>query len=122
MLAGIKIGTDLSLSEMEDGTYKSVSDAVGGYIEHITLHGVFEGFSLYINEEGKLVGLPFNDIATSIWERVFGVYTDVIVGNAVLVSSKTDNEGNELPLSESDVEKVMELINEAFARYTHPSR
>lgn len=122
MLAGIKIGTDLSLSEMEDGTYKSVSDAVGGYIEHITLHGVFEGFSLYVNEEGKLNGLPFNDIATAVWERVFGIYTDVIVGNAVLVSSKTDNEGNELPLSESDVEKVMELINEAFARYTHPSR
>lgn len=122
MLAGIKIGTDLSLSEMEDATYKSVSDAVGGYIEHITLHGVFEGFSLYVNEEGKLNGLPFNDIATAVWERVFGIYTDVIVGNAVLVSSKTDNEGNELPLSESDVEKVMELINEAFARYTHPSR
>lgn len=122
MLAGIKIGTDLSLSEMEDGTYKSVSDAVGGYIEHITLHGVFEGFSLYVNEEGKLNGLPFNDIATAVWERVFGIYTDVIVGNAVLVSSKTDDEGNELPLSESDVEKVMELINEAFARYTHPSR
>ena len=122
MLAGIKIGTDLSLSEMADATYKSVSDAVGGYIEHITLQGKFEGFSLYVNEEGKLNGLPFNDIATAIWERVFGVYTDVIVGNAVLVSSKTDNEGNELPLSESDVEKVMELINEAFARYTHPSR
>lgn len=122
MLAGIKIGTDLSLSEMEDATYKSVSDAVGGYIEHITLDGVFEGFSLYVNEEGKLNGLPFNDIATAVWERVFGIYTDVIVGNAVLVSSKTDDEGNELPLSESDVEKVMELINEAFARYTHPSR
>lgn len=122
MLAGIKIGTDLSLSELEDGTYKSVSDAVGGYIEHITLHGKFEGFSLYVNEEGKLKGLPFNDIATAVWERVFGNYTDVIVGNAVLVSSKTDDEGNELPLSESEVEKVMELISEAFARYTHPSR
>ncbi len=122
MLAGIQITTDLQLGQLADGSYKSVSNAVGGYIEHITLHGVFEGYSLYINEEGKLNNLPFNDIATAIWERVFGVYTDVIVGNAVLVSSKTDDEGNELPLSEKQVEQVLELINEAFARYIHPTR
>ena len=122
MLAGIKIGTDISLSEMEDGTYKSISNAVGGYIEHITLHGNFEGFSLYVNEEGKLNGLPLNHIATAIWERVFGVRTDTIVGNAVLVSSKTDDEGNELPLSKKEVDKAIQLIDEALSRYTHPSR
>lgn len=121
MLAGIHITTGLELAPLEDGTYNSVSNAVGGYIEHITLHGVFEGYSLYINEEGKLNNLPFNDIATAIWERVYG-RTDIIVGNAVLVSSKTDDEGNELPLSKEQVEQVVELIREAFSRYTHPAR
>jgi hypothetical protein len=121
MLAGIKITTDETLVQLEDGSYKSVSDAVGGYIEHITLDGVFEGYSLYVNEEGKLLNLPINKVATAIWERVFGVYTDIIVGNAVLVSSQTDDEGNELPLTIEQVEQVVELINEALARYRHPS-
>jgi hypothetical protein len=121
VLAGIEIKTDLSLGQLEDGTYNSVSKAVGGYIEHITLHGVFEGYSLYINEEGKLLNLPINPVATAIWERVYG-RTDFLVGDAVLVSSKTDDEGNELPLSEEQVEKVLELIAEAFSRFTHPTR
>ena len=34
---------------------------------------------------------------------------------------KQDDEGNELPLSVEQVEQVVELINEALARYRHPS-
>jgi hypothetical protein len=56
---------------------------VGGYIE-----GVFitEDTMLFLNEEGKLNGLPFNPGATQLWESTFGAGTDYIVGDAILVS------------------------------------
>jgi hypothetical protein len=115
-IAGIHITTNLELVEMPKADYDAVSTAVGGYIEHIRLEGAFKGFSLYVHEEGKLLGLPFNDLATAIWEASYG-RTDVILGNAVLVSSKTDDEGNELPLTDAQAEAVLEATRKALLRY-----
>ena len=54
--------------------------AVGGYVEHVTLDG---RTGLWVNEEGKLTGLPVNSLATRVWEFYYGP-TDVIVGPALL--------------------------------------
>jgi hypothetical protein len=115
-LAGIQITTDLDLVEMADATYDSVNKAVGGYIQLVALRGDFEGYSMYVHEEGKLLGLPFNDIATAVWEASYGK-TDIILGNAVIVSSETDDEGNELPLSEEQAEAFLEAANKALLVY-----
>jgi len=108
-IAGIQITTDLELVEMNTADYSAISQAVGGYIEHIELSGDYAGYSLYVHEEGKLQGLPFNDIASAIWERSFGRNTDYILGNVVVVSSTTDDEGNELPLTDDQVENFLAL-------------
>lgn len=115
-IAGIHITTDLDLLEMTDVAYNSVREAVGGTIQHIALQGAFEGLALYVHDEGKLLGLPFNDIATAIWEASYGK-TDVILGNAVLVSNKVDSEGNELPLSEAKAERILNAIRNALLVY-----
>lgn len=67
-------GTDYSLDELQ--TY------VGGYIETIALAG---GLVLVVNENGKLLNLPKNDIATTM-ARVIGriAQHDYIVGDVVL--------------------------------------
>lgn len=121
MLAGITLTTDNKALPMEKTDYEAVSKAVGGYIEHITLAGKFEGFAMYLNEEGKLNGLPMNKAATAIWEMCYG-QTDVLVGDVVFLSNETDDEGNELPLTDEQVAKVNDLIGEAVQRYIHPSR
>ena len=55
---------------------------VGGMIE---LVGLPDGKDMYINEEGKIKGLPYNDQATKIAEESLMV-NDVIVGPAVVCS------------------------------------
>jgi hypothetical protein len=57
---------------------------VGGYIEIISLK---DNTYMVLNEEGKLEGLPINDVATNIWVKNFG-QTDYIVGN-VLIADNT---------------------------------
>lgn len=121
-IAGIIITTEMSLAQLHGNDYKSVREAVGGYIELVVLREEFEGYSLYVQEEGKILGSPMNDIATAVWERSFGIYTDIILGNAVLMSSKLDSEGNHLLIDDDEVEVVMGKITQAFYRYAHPSR
>lgn len=115
MVAGIIVTTDLQTVELPALDYASLSEAVGGYIELVHLRGKFDGFAMYVNEEGKLNGLPMNDLATIVWEKSFGAFTDIILGNAVLVNAETDGDGNELPLSDKQTAFLMEGLKACFA-------
>jgi hypothetical protein len=115
MVAGIIVTTDLRTVELATLDYASLSEAVGGYIQIVHLRGRFDGFAMYVNEEGKLNGLPMNDLATVVWEKSFGAFTDVIVGGAVIVNTKTDDEGNELPLTDEQTEYLMKELQSCFA-------
>jgi hypothetical protein len=115
MVAGIIVTTDLRTVELSALDYDSLSEAVGGYLQVVHLRGKFDGFAMYVNEEGKLNGLPVNDLATVVWEKSFGAFTDVIVGNAVLVNAVTDDEGDELPLSDEQTAYLMAELESCFA-------
>lgn len=67
-----KNGNDFSLDELRA--------IVEGYIEVVSLNN---GFILVLNEEGKLQGLPFNEVATNVLVRYRGA-GDYIVGTALL--------------------------------------
>ena len=54
---------------------------VGGSVEPINL---LKDMTLWVNEEGKMLNLPFNYFATKMWEKKFGVGTDYIVGDVVI--------------------------------------
>lgn len=60
---------------------EELKEYVGGWIECIFLnhHQV-----MVINEEGKLLGLPFNTTATAAYQLAFQTTQDYIVGNALL--------------------------------------
>jgi Domain of unknown function (DUF3846) len=64
-----KNGTDFQLDEL--------NEFVDGYIEVIRPPSM-PGVIMVINEEGKLKGLPYNVVATLIWQ------CDDIVGNVLL--------------------------------------
>lgn len=69
-------GTDFSLEELQD--------FVDGYIEHVSLPRPFKGNTeMWLNEEGKLIGLPRNEFATILYG------CDVIVGD-VLICKKNE--------------------------------
>ena len=69
-------------------TLKAAQDFVGGYVEGITFPN---GDYLIINEEGKLMGLPFNPEASALWKATFDNdnyvtgRNDFVVGPAILI-------------------------------------
>lgn len=62
-------------------TLEELKEYVGGWIECIYLnrHQV-----MVINEEGKLLNLPYNAIATAAFQLAFQPTKDFIVGDALL--------------------------------------
>lgn len=71
-----KNGTDFSLEELQE--------FVGGYIETITL---LDDLIMVVNEEGKLLGLPFNKAATEILWYHTNNTDDYIAGSALICES-----------------------------------
>ena len=69
-------------------TLKAAQDFVGGYVEGITFPN---GDYLIINEEGKLMNLPLNPEATTLWKATFTKdkypynSDDFVVGPAILI-------------------------------------
>ena len=82
-----KIITD----QKDEPNLKEAQKFVGGYVEGITFPN---GDYLIINEEGKLMNLPLNEIATGLWRETFTKdkyafgYDDFVVGPAILIKAK----------------------------------
>lgn len=87
----------------------TLQTAVGGYIEAKTLQG---GYTLFMNEEGKLQGLPMNERATEIWLANFPTFPDVIVGD-VVIAGGTDEEGEQLGLDPHYADVLLDMFSQA---------
>lgn len=63
-------------------TLEELQEHVGGYIEIIRLANKY---LMVVNEEGKLLNMPFNSEATDIARQHKAIYpNDMIVGNALV--------------------------------------
>ena len=75
----------------DEPRYKEVSKFVGGMVECVQFPN---GDLLLLNEEGKLMNLPLNEIATGLWRETFTKdkyafgYDDFVVGPAILIKAK----------------------------------
>ena len=76
----VPIGREFTLEELQG--------FVGGYIELLKIRGGVDGYGdfemMFVNEEGKLRGLPPNLIATALY--VYGAH-DAVVGDVLLCTS-----------------------------------
>lgn len=111
MRKAIVIGFDTELSVIDldapEGSLKVLQDAVDGWVQAVDLTAKE---TMWMNEEGKLEGLPFNPIATSIWREIFKGSPDYIAGNAVITGG-VDDEGETLGLSDERIEKYLKVFN-----------
>jgi hypothetical protein len=85
-------------------SYSIMQNAVGGYFECVSLS---DDLDMWVNEEGKLLGLPTNEIGTRMWRAAFGP-TDIIVGNIIFTGGADDN-GDTLGLSDRHVDRLDEV-------------
>lgn len=97
---------EIQLNENGEGQLELLQAGVDGWVQAVDLSA---DLTLWVNEEGKLNGLPYNPIATRMWEEVFGVGTDIIVGNAVFTGG-TGEEGETLGLSEEVANSIREKV------------
>jgi hypothetical protein len=95
--------TDLDLST---DSLQTLQTAVGGWVQVIDLD---DSLSMWLNEEGKLVGLPHNPYAQFAWDKTFGAHTDYMVGDVVFTGG-TDDEGATLGLDSDTADQIRMMV------------
>ena len=72
----------------EKFTLEELQKLVGGYIERISMP---DGKAMYVNEDGKIKGLPYNIKATAMLEMHGLIPNDYVVGNVVVLSNDEED-------------------------------
>jgi hypothetical protein len=67
--------------------------------------------SMWLNEEGKLVGLPHNPFAQFAWDKRFGAHTDYMVGDVVFAGG-TDEDGVTLGLDQDTADQIRMMVKQ----------
>jgi hypothetical protein len=101
MLKGILIKTtgEMETIEYED-TLETLQGFVGGYIDYVTIG---DGVDMIINDEGKIMGLEPNWVATFLWGQ-----PDMIVGDVLVVG--IGDEGENIALTNEQIAKIYERV------------
>lgn len=94
----VQIGVDGTITVLPDAEYATLKAALGGWIEACPSA---PDVILWVDEEGKLKGLPFNPVANALWAHV-DYYDamkagDYIVGPCV-VTGGADAKGDTTPV------------------------
>lgn len=108
MLA-ITLNTEGEAKEVElvegESQLDKLQEAVGGWVQAVDFT---PNLTIWVNEEGKLIGLPINPMATFLWEKYFGL-TDFICGN-VIFTGGTGDEGETLGLNEETAKELRQFL------------
>ena len=109
MLA-ITLNTEGEAKEVElvegESQLDKLQEAVGGWVQAVDFT---PNLTIWVNEEGKLIGLPINPMATFLWEKYFGL-TDFICGN-VIFTGGTGDEGETLGLNEETAKELRQFLH-----------
>jgi hypothetical protein len=89
------VGDPTVLTCEPEDVYTTIRDGVGGLLEAV---GLEDAYTLYLHEEGKLIGLPVNETATQLTRGVLSMW-DIVVGDCVIVGPP-DDEGAETSVSD----------------------
>jgi len=88
-------GWIVQVDEPEVMSYEDMVGVVHGYIEPVYLDGAVA----YVNEEGKLEGLPRNERATALAHAHNAIYDDDWIAGNMLITGECDDEGEMMPLT-----------------------
>lgn len=103
-----------------DNLLSKAQEVVGGYVDIVRVEMSHVGeMSMFVNDEGLLIGLEQNALGSALYAEVGGV--SPIVGD-VLITGGADYEGNTLPLSDDQerfllAARVVAMRPEVAARY-----
>lgn len=108
--AGGKVTEHTIAVTPEGGGLAGLQAAVKGYIQLVYLA---DKVCMYMNEEGKLAGLPVNNLATLLIQHYGKDWNDPIAGDVVVIGeNKNGNLADLGPIAE--IKRVLKTL-EAFA-------
>jgi Domain of unknown function (DUF3846) len=76
----------------------------------------FPCYDMWMHEEGKIIGLPPNNLATAMWRQTYGE-TDIIVGDVVLTGPPdADGYSTDLPQHTLNATKALSHVVQLLPR------
>jgi len=101
------ISTDnrVEIQEVESIEYETLSTAVNGMIELVSIN---EDIDMWLNEEGKIIGLEPNIVATMLFYKAFSQF-DIVMGD-VIITGGSDDEGNTVGLSDASIIDIFAML------------
>lgn len=118
MKKALHVKTDGRILEidLEPNSLDALQSAVGGLVQAIDL----SEFTLWCNDEGKILNLPHNPIGQALWTYNYG-NTDYIVGDVVITQGydETDVEGDNIGLTSGQIHRLRTFA-EAVRRFVEP--
>ena len=106
----IAVGTNHTMSVWHPMGYDLMLEYLEGYLELVSLS---KDCCMYVNEMGKLDGLPVNRIATEIARFINPDFNDVIAGNAIFCGPP-DDDGEDTPLNKPMVEAMQVMYRSLY--------
>ena len=85
-----------------------LQEACGGYVQAVNMTGTMD---MWCNEEGKMNGSEWNEIATAIWHAIYGE-TDTIFGTVVFTGTP-DEYGDTRGIDEADAQRLHHVVEVA---------
>lgn len=112
-MKGIVIATNnkMRLQEFSEPTYKSIGDAVGGWIEIVRPVHLERPYCMIVNEEGALLNLPMNMFGSFLYGTDY--HGNQILGDIVLLKEgiNSDGERDILGLDEQDIKYLCDMVS-----------
>ena len=119
MVVFVGDNNDTKTDVLDEITLEYLQTSVNGWVQAVDLQGVYEGITIWVNEEGKFDdSLSLNTGATFIWSQAFYDETDFIKGNAVFTGGADEN-GDTLGLTASQISFIFTSLLLANAIKEH---
>lgn len=88
----------------EKPTLEAMQKAVGGYVEAVEVQVEGMTIDIWLNEEGKLIGLPPNPKVTRLAREAGSIWPSDYIAGTVMFTGGADRWGNTMKLSKRAVE------------------
>lgn len=121
-MKGVVVTTkgDLSIRDFQAPLYRSVGEAVGGYIETVHPRGLSDPYVMIVNEEGLLEGLKPNVVGSYLYGT--HLHGQPIVGDIVFMKvGYVGIERDILGLEDAEIEEIKKLVEPMISKIKDPA-
>lgn len=112
-MKGIVITTknEMRVQEFSEPAYKSIGEAVGGWIEVVHPKRLEYPYCMLVNEEGVILKLPINSFGSFLYGTDY--HGDPMLGDIVLLKEgiNSDGERDILGLDEQDIKYLCDMVS-----------